>query len=76
MTSNKIITIVATMCTCVVYIYISQMNNKMKHMQELLHDQQDTITYQSDVILRLGEYVDFLANEYRTKPSNTQISID
>lgn len=76
MLSNKIITIIAIVLTGVVYLYINQMNNKMNQMQQLLHDQQSTITYQNDVILRLGGYVNFLANEHRTKPSNTQISID
>ena len=76
MSSNKIITLVAIVLTGVVYLYINQMNSKMDQMQQLLHDQQSTITYQSDVILRLGDYVNFLANEHRTKPSNTQISID
>jgi len=76
MLSNKIITIIAIVLTGVVYLYINQINNKMYRMQQLLHDQQSTITYQDDVILRLGDYVNFLANEHRTKPSNTQISID
>lgn len=76
MLSNKIITIIAAVFTGVVYLYINQMNDKMNRMQHLLHDQQSTITYQSDVILRLGNYVNILANEHRTKPSDTQISID
>ena len=76
MLSNKIITIITIVFTCVGYMYIMQMNRKVDKMQQLLHDQQQTISYQNDVIIKLGAHVKFLANEHRTQSNTTPISID
>ena len=62
---HKIIMI--TLClivTCIMIMYVTQTSDKIMQMQQVLQQQQQTITYQNDVIVKLGEHVKFLANEH------------
>ena len=77
MSSNKILVMLfGTFCVIAGYSYITRAQNKMDRMQQLLHEQQQTITYQNDVIIRLGAHVRFLTNEHRTQPDTAPLSID
>ena len=77
MSSNKILVMLfSTFCVIAGYSYITRAQNKMDRMQQLLHEQQQTITYQNDVIVRLGAHVRFLTNEHRTQPDTAPLSIE
>ena len=77
MSSNKILVMLfSAFCVIASYSYITRAQNKMDHMQRLLHEQQQTITYQNDVIVRLGTHVKILANEHRTQSDTAPLSID
>ena len=77
MSTNKILVVLFSMfCVIAGYSYITRAQNKMDRMQQLLHEQQQTILYQNDVIIRLGTHVKFLTNEHRTQPDTAPLSVD
>lgn len=77
MSSNKILVMLfGAFCVIASYSYITRAQNKMDHMQRLLHEQQQTIIYQNDVIVRLGTHVKILTNEHRTQSDTAPLSID